>query len=127
MTPLALPGSSSGRPRRTLQRLRDFLLGTWRGRCLLASVVVLLLDGMGLPLPGQLTGLAHVIVWYVALPWAAWRLFRRGLRRLLWKIRTKLILSYLFIAVVPLVLLCTLFVLAGVFFSGLLASHLVSA
>ena len=49
------------------------------------------------------------------------------MRRMLWKIRTKLILSYLFIAVVPVVLLTTLFVLAGVFFSGLLASHLVTA
>lgn len=93
---------------------------------MLASVAVQVLAWSGLPLPDLLTLLARLILCAFLL-WGAWRLTRHALRRLLWKIRTKLILSYLFIAVVPVVLLCTLFVLAGVFFSGLLASHLVTA
>jgi sigma-B regulation protein RsbU (phosphoserine phosphatase) len=127
MTPLALPGSSSGPPGQLLRGLRDFLLATWRGRILLASLVLVALSATGLPLPDVLTDPARFLLLWIYLPWALWRLFRRVLRRMLWKIRTKLILSYLFIAVVPLVLLCTLFVLAGVFFSGLMASHLVTA
>jgi sigma-B regulation protein RsbU (phosphoserine phosphatase) len=56
-----------------------------------------------------------------------WRLGRWTVRHLLWRIRTKLIVSYLFIAVVPLVLLVMLFLVAGLLFSGLVGSHLVAA
>jgi len=55
------------------------------------------------------------------------RVGRYLVRRLLWRIRTKLLVSYLFIAVVPVVLLLLLFGLAGVLFSGLVASHIVAA
>ena len=48
------------------------------------------------------------------------------MRRLLWRIRTKLLVSSLFIAVVPVVLLTIFFLLAGVLFTGLVASHLLS-
>ena len=60
----------------------------------------------------------------------AWGLVRLGrylVRRLLWRIRSKLLVSYLFIAVVPVVLLLVLFTLAGVLFSGLVASHIVTS
>jgi sigma-B regulation protein RsbU (phosphoserine phosphatase) len=59
--------------------------------------------------------------------WGAFRLGRYLVRLLLWRIRTKLIVSYLFIAVVPVVLLLILFALAGLLFSGLVASHIVTA
>jgi sigma-B regulation protein RsbU (phosphoserine phosphatase) len=49
------------------------------------------------------------------------------LRRWLWRIRTKLILSYLFVAVVPLVLLVLFFGLAGMLFSGVVASYMVTS
>jgi len=107
------------------ERLRNFLLATWRGRVLTASLLVLIVSH-GVPMPEPLVVLAELVV-YGVLIWLAWRFFRFVLRRMLWKIRTKLILSYLFIAVVPVVLLGALFVLAWVFFGGLVASHFVSA
>src|SRR6185503_9071749 len=61
---------------------------------------------------------------------AAWGLFRFGrflVRNLLWRIRSKLLVSYLFIAVVPLVLLTTFFVLAGFLGLSLVASYMVSS
>ena len=125
MTPLALPGASP--PRRSLlERTRGFLLRTWRGRILLGAAALKALAWAGAPLPELLDIAANLVL----LGWLLvgfTRLSRFVMRRMLWKIRTKLILSYLFIAVVPVVLLTTLFVLAGVFFSGLLASHLVTA
>ncbi|HET9314049.1 MAG TPA: SpoIIE family protein phosphatase, partial [Vicinamibacteria bacterium] len=54
------------------------------------------------------------------------KLARFLVRKLLWRIRTKLIVSSLFIAVVPVVLLTLFFLLAGVLFTGLVASHLLT-
>jgi serine phosphatase RsbU (regulator of sigma subunit) len=49
------------------------------------------------------------------------------LRRVLWRIRTKLILSYLFIALVPAVLLTLFFLIASILLVNLVAAHLVTA
>ena len=68
---------------------------------------------------------AIALFFYAA--WGAFRLGRYLVRRLLWRIRTKLIVSYLFIAVVPVVLLLLLFGLAALLFSGLVASHIVTS
>lgn len=123
--PRELPGSA-GRLRGLAGRLQVALTQSWPGRVFLAAILVVTLEGAGLPLPGLLTAPAKLLLSLFAC-WGVWRLCRFLLRRMLWKIRTKLLLSYLFIAVVPVVLLGTLFVLAGVFFSGLVASYLVSA
>jgi serine phosphatase RsbU (regulator of sigma subunit) len=56
---------------------------------------------------------------------AAVRLSRWVLRRLLWRIRTKMIVSYLFIAVVPVVLLTAFFLLFGVLGLFLVTSYMV--
>jgi serine phosphatase RsbU (regulator of sigma subunit) len=110
-------------------RWRAFLTGTWRGRALALALGAWLLDellglaGRGLPAP--LAILARVVlVPYVA--WAVWRSFRWISDRLLWRIRTKLILSYLFIALVPVVLLTLFMVVAGVLLLGLTASRVVT-
>ena len=50
----------------------------------------------------------------MACVWGGFRLGRFLVRRLLWRIRTKLLVSSLFIAVVPVVLLTLFFMLAGV-------------
>ena len=52
------------------------------------------------------------------------RLGRAAVRGLLWRIRTKLLLSYLFIAVVPLVLAVIFFVLAGYLGVSMVASYI---
>jgi serine phosphatase RsbU (regulator of sigma subunit) len=58
---------------------------------------------------------------------AGWRGVSWLLRALFWRIRTKLIVSYLFIAVVPLVLLATFFLTGGFICTGLVANYMVAA
>ena len=58
--------------------------------------------------------------------WGLWRGFRWLVDRLLWRIRTKLIFSYLFIGLVPIVLLAILFATAGVLLLVLSGSRLVT-
>jgi serine phosphatase RsbU (regulator of sigma subunit) len=106
-------------------RLQAFFLRTWRGRILLAAVVLWFLETAGVPLPGAVSQ-AKGLVLGLGLAWYGFRAVRHVLRRLLWRIRTKLLVSYLFIAVVPVVLLSIFFLVAGVLFTGLVASHLLS-
>jgi serine phosphatase RsbU (regulator of sigma subunit) len=117
--PAAAPFSGLG------ARLQAFFLRTWRGRILLVAIALSVLETWGLPLPGPVA-VAKDAVLGVACAWYGFRLGRYLLRRLLWRIRTKLLVSYLFIAVVPVVLLTIFFVVAGVLFTGLVASHLLS-
>jgi sigma-B regulation protein RsbU (phosphoserine phosphatase) len=118
--PPAAPGAGP------LERLRTFFLHRWPGRLLLVALAVGLLEVAGVPLPGRLAALDYLLL----VAFATWGLIRVGrivLAQLLWKIRTKLILSYLFVAVVPLVLLSLLFLLAGLLFTGLVGSYVVSS
>jgi sigma-B regulation protein RsbU (phosphoserine phosphatase) len=117
-----LPAPAAAPRKSLLARARAFALTSWPGRVLVGALVVLALQSM---LPQPLSALAWLVAGAFAL-WAALLLGRRLLRALLWRIRTKLIVSYLFIAVVPLVLLTLLFALAGVLGTGLVASHLVT-
>jgi len=104
-------------------RVRRFLLHTWRGRVLLAAALIRVLAGLGAPL-GALDGLSTAVLWVYGVVGGTW-LAVWSFRRLLWRIRTKLLVSYLFIAVVPIVLLLLLFYIAWLFFSGLVGSHMV--
>jgi sigma-B regulation protein RsbU (phosphoserine phosphatase) len=106
-------------------RLQAFFLRTWRGRILLAALILWVLETAGVPLPGFVSQ-AKGLVLGVGAAWYGFRVVRYALRRLLWRIRTKLLVSYLFIAVVPVVLLSIFFLVAGVLFTGLVASHLLS-
>ena len=106
-------------------RLRRYLLQSWRGRILIAALLVHALSVAGLPVPSPLGGLARVALFVYALAYG-WRAASWVLRSLLFKIRTKLLLSYVFIAVVPVLLLTLLFAVAGLLFGGLVASHLVT-
>jgi len=109
-------------PRETWrERARRFWLGTWRGRVLLGSLVVWLLSLSGLSVPG-LIRVPATIVAAIAAVFYGFVGARRLLRRLLWRIRTKLLLSYLFVAIVPLVLVTLFFSLAAVI-AGILASQ----
>jgi sigma-B regulation protein RsbU (phosphoserine phosphatase) len=107
-------------------RTRRFLTATWRGRVLLAVLALWLLEMAGVPLPGLLAGLNHLLILVYAAG-GVYRLVRAGRWRLLWRIRTKLILSYLFIGLVPVVLLGIFIFIAGVLFVSLVASHLVTS
>jgi len=109
-----------------LRRAADFLAWTWRGRILLASVIAFVLARAGVAMPCGLDVFGAMFLFFYGV-WGAFRLGRYLVRRLMWRIRTKLLFSYLFIAVVPVVLLILLFALAALLFSGLVASHIVTA
>ena len=114
-------------PSQTLaERLRAYLLRSWPGRVLLASLAVFALDSAGVPLPWPLPQAAALLLLLFCLLHGS-RLLRFLLHRLLWRIRTKLIVSYLFIAVVPVVLLALFFLIAGLLSLTLVASYMVAS
>ncbi len=112
-----------------LKRLRHFLLDTWRGRILTIALGVWLLDGLlglvRLGAPASLRGFANFALAIFAL-WGTWRGLRWLSAHFLWRIRTKLILSYLFVALVPVVLLSLFLGIGAILFMGLVASRLVT-
>src|SRR5438477_11943662 len=114
--PPTIPGLGRG------ERLRRYLLGSWPGKILLALLAVYVLGVAGLAPRGLFT-LDRILLW-VYLCYFLFSFLRFLVNSLLWRIRTKLLFSYVFIAVVPLVLLATLFLLAGVLYTALVASHL---
>jgi serine phosphatase RsbU (regulator of sigma subunit) len=122
-----LPAGPRGEGRRS--RLGSFFLGTWRGRilgvALAAGTTDVVLSALGRGLPGPVMAPAWTVL-TLAFGW----LVLRGLGwlsgRLLWRIRTKLILSYLFVALVPLVLVAIFFVTAGILLLLVSSSRLVT-
>jgi serine phosphatase RsbU (regulator of sigma subunit) len=110
-------------------RVRHFLARTWRGRILLGALAVWLLDALlglvDLHAPAPLRIPANLVLGIAAV-WGLWRGLRWVSARFLWRIRTKLLLSYLFVALVPVVLLSLFLSIGAVLFMGLVASHLVT-
>jgi serine phosphatase RsbU (regulator of sigma subunit) len=126
MQPYQLPALQRPKGDQLLGRWRRFLLSTWRGRILLVALAVSALRWLGLSFLDAPAGLTDTLLFLYAI-WGAWRFSRFAMRRLLWRIRTKLLVSYLFIAVVPIVLLFCLFGLAGLLLTGLIGSHMVTS
>ena len=62
---------------------------------------------------------------YVLGAWLALRLLRIGLRKITWRLRNRLMVAYLFIAVLPILLILTLAVLGGYMLAGQAAVYLV--
>jgi len=126
--PLLLAAPPTER-RSLLERARAFFFRSWPGRVVAAAFALWLVDAIvglaGLGLPAPLAVPAAIVRWLFAA-WLAWRLLRLVSDRLLWRIRTKLIVSYLFIALVPVVLLTLFMAVAGVLLLGLMASRIVS-
>lgn len=96
----------------------DLLLRTWPGRVFLVSaalkvvVAALRLAGVLPTVAAVLSGAATVGI-IVSLGFFVWRLFMLTKRQLLWAVRRKLILSYIFIGVVPSLLIMIFFLLGG--------------
>ena len=94
------------------------LLRTWPGRLFLISaalklvVGVLRVAGVAAVFVSTLSGIATIGI-VVTLGFFVWRLFVLTKRRLLWAVRRKLILSYIFIGVVPSLLIVIFFLLGG--------------
>jgi sigma-B regulation protein RsbU (phosphoserine phosphatase) len=127
--PLALlPGETPSRWR----VWRSWLLRTFPGRALVLGVVIKAVTwplGLLGPLPGALE--AVDMVGSLALLFtAAYGLTRFAVwakRRLLWRVRRKLILSYVFVGVVPALLVITFFLLAGLILAFNVSSYLVQS
>src|SRR4051812_43655178 len=97
---------------------RELLFETWPGRLFLISaavkVVVALWRATGaLPSAARVASAIATIGLVIAVGVFAWRLFVQIKRRLLWRVRRKLILSYIFIGVIPSLLILVFFLFAG--------------
>jgi len=129
------PGSRAlprGRPDR-LASVRRGLLHTLPGRLLvvggiikLATWLLRVVVGIEIPLLDAAGSIGSVGV-IVGLGYFAWKLIVRAKRRLLWRVRRKLILSYVFVGVVPVLLVVAFFVLAGLLLFLNVASYLVAS
>jgi len=97
----------------------DLLFKSWAGRLFLVSAALKIVLGL-LRLAGDLPRFVGVlssvatIGLIVSVSFFAWRLFVLMKRRLLWRVRRRLILSYIFIGVVPSLLIMIFFLLGGV-------------
>ncbi len=110
---------------------RRWLLGSLPGRALLIGAaikaVTWTVEALGGSLPRWLEALdtmgslALLFVCFYGLT----RLFFWAKRRLLWRVRRKLILSYVFVGVVPVLLVITFFLLAGLLLFFNVSSYLV--
>src|SRR3954463_3813643 len=97
---------------------RELLLSTWYGRLFIAAAAVKFVIALwrvtaALPAAARVVSGAATIALAVAIGAFAWRLFTQIKRRLLWRVRRKLILSYIFIGVIPSLLILVFFLFAG--------------
>ena len=121
--PGLLPGTE-------LQRsTRDLLLGTWAGRLFIISAALKLVVAVvrlfgELPLLISILSSAATIGLVISVSVFTWRLFLLTKRQLLWRVRRRLILSYIFIGVVPSLLIVIFFLLGGLLIFMNLSAYL---
>jgi sigma-B regulation protein RsbU (phosphoserine phosphatase) len=118
VTPLIAP------PRRLTPREAISRIGWWE-RLFFAFLLLLILTGVF----GMSTGWTALAVvgLIITAPVALWRIGKLLLRTLIWRLRNRLIVAYVFIAVVPLVLLATLGTTIAYFVTGQMAVYLVTS
>ena len=124
----ALPGTSPA-PEPT-PSAADLLFRSRAGRLFIASailkIVVALIRRIFTDLPAviELVSGAATLGLIASLCYFLWRLFVLAKRRLLWRVRRKLILSYVFIGAVPALLLISFFLLSANFISMNVSAYL---
>ena len=120
---LPMPPDDSGRT------ARDLLLHSWPGRLFIIAAVLKVLVAL-IRLVGDVPSFLRVLstAATVALAFSVLFFLTRLIflvqRRLLWRVRRKLILSYIFIGVVPSLLILSFFLLGTSFMAGTVAAHL---
>ena len=98
---------------------RDVLLRSWPGRLFIISAALKLLvapwrqAGADTPQIIEIVGVAASIGLILSVSYFIWRLIVLTKRRLLWRVRRKLILSYIFIGVVPAALILGFFLVGA--------------
>jgi serine phosphatase RsbU (regulator of sigma subunit) len=112
--PVALPAEAG-----LTRSGRALLLQSWPGRLFIVSTALKLIVA-AFRLFGELPSFVQVlsstatIGLVISVSYFVWRLFVLMKQRLLWRVRRKLILSYIFIGVVPSLLIVIFFLLGGV-------------
>ncbi|MDP2054794.1 MAG: HAMP domain-containing protein [Acidobacteriota bacterium] len=109
---------------------RGWLLRTLPGRALLLGLAIKLVTwplGFAVPLPAAAEAVDRVasMALLFAFAYGLTRVAMWAKRRLLWRVRRKLILSYVFVGVVPALLVITFFLLAGLILLFNVSSYLV--
>ena len=109
--------------------LWQLLVATWPGRALLGGLAIKILTNLTGTSVTVLRWLDHVgaAALIVGGSYLTYRLFKLARRRLLWRVRRKLTISYMFIGVVPVMLLVTFFVLCGLLLFFNVSSYLVQS
>jgi phosphoserine phosphatase RsbU/P len=114
--------------------LREALQRTgWWERLFACFLLLVLIPAGAALLDGSLSGGRGVffslalIGLLVTAPVAIWRIGRLLLRSIIWRLRNRLIVAYIFIALVPLLLLTTLAGLVSYIVTGQMAIYLVTA
>ena len=120
---LPLPPDDSGRT------ARDLLLSSWPGRLFIVAVIFKILILVArlfgeVPAFLQVLSTAATVALAFSVLFFLTRLVFLVQRRLLWRVRRKLILSYIFIGVVPALLILGFFLLSTGFFAGTVAAYL---
>jgi sigma-B regulation protein RsbU (phosphoserine phosphatase) len=97
---------------------RDLIFHSWAGRlfivaALLKLAVAVIRRVASVPGPIEVLSSAATIGLALSVGFFVWRLFLLMKRRLLWRVRRKLILSYIFIGVVPALLIVAFFMLGA--------------
>jgi len=85
---------------------RALILDSWAGRLFLGATAIKLVIAIwrrlaGVPAAIQIVSSIATVALIAAVTYLVWGLFVRVRRQLLWRVRRKLILSYIFIGVVP--------------------------
>ena len=126
--PALLPGDMPSR----WQVWRRWLLKTFPGRALVLGLAIKAITwplGFVVTLPAWLDAIDMVgsLALLFGLAYGVTRLAVWAKRRLLWRVRRKLILSYVFVGVVPALLVITFFLLAGLILAFNVSSYLVQS
>ena len=111
---------------------RSWLLRTFPGRALVLGAVIKAITwplSLFITLPPALEAIDMVgsLALLFALAYGLTRFAVWAKRRLLWRVRRKLILSYVFVGVVPALLVITFFLLAGLILAFNVSSYLVQS
>ena len=108
----------------------DLLLRTLAGRALVAGAVVRVLAWAVQLVTGstptiEVLGTIGTLALLGGLAFFTWRLVALAKRRLLWRVRRKLILSYIFVGLVPALLIIVFFSLCGLLLFSSVSSYVV--